>query len=260
MAANLKASTGETIKPLPQEYISSITPGMPGTVTIPSGKFDGLITVNLNSSFLNDTSAFKNTYVVPLKITGSSADSILFGLPAVPNPKLHQADNWDALAKPRFFTLFGVKFVNEYHGKYLQRGVDISKNASGVETARQVYRKKFITQDQVVQLKTSGRTKVNANFTGITVSPAFAVGMTLDVDGSGNVTISPLAGAKFPVTGSGKFVKAAQSTEFWGEANREVLHLNYSYVDKDITHEVRDTIVFRDRGLAWEELKPVYIQ
>ena len=242
---------GDTLKILSGEYIQSITPVLPANVTITSGEFNGLMTVQLKDAFLDDPKAFKNVYVIPLRITASTADSILTGLPATPNPNPYIASNWTVL--PKDYTLFGVKFVNPYHGKYLHRGVDITKDASGATLKTTNYRQLYVERDQVVGLVTNGRNKVISDFIGNTVSTKGDYAMQLTVSSDGTVTISPVPGAKFAVTGTGTFAKAAGSGQEWGGEKRDALFLEYRYAEGANTHEVRDTMVFRDRQIVFEQ-------
>src|SRR5690606_27897087 len=95
-----------------------------GNFTIPKGKFFGEIEVQLTDAFLDDPKAFLTRYVIPVRITSSTADSVLSGKPAVSeNPDPRVSGDWDIV--PKDFTLFGIKFVNPYHGKYLHRGKSV---------------------------------------------------------------------------------------------------------------------------------------
>jgi len=122
LVSNLKNQTGDTLLVLPAKYIESILPA--SDVIIPKGSFNGWITIKLKDEFLDDPIAVTNRYVLPLKIVESDADSILRGLPLISNPDRTIAGNWDGNAKPRDFTLYGIKFINKVHGTYLHRGVD----------------------------------------------------------------------------------------------------------------------------------------
>ncbi|MCG8334560.1 MAG: DUF1735 domain-containing protein, partial [Proteobacteria bacterium] len=48
-------------------YIESMNPDG-NTVTIPAGSFSGLITVKLSNSFLDDSLAYTNSWIIPLKL------------------------------------------------------------------------------------------------------------------------------------------------------------------------------------------------
>ena len=54
--------------------------------------------------------------------------------------------------------------------------------------------------------------------------------------------------------GSGSYVE--EGSECGGEP-RDALYLDYMYNDGVFDHQVYDTLVFRDRGIAFEEFLPV---
>ena len=52
------------------------------------------------------------------------------------------------------------------------------------------------------------------------------------------------------MSGSGSFQVDGDA---WGGEARDAMYLQYTYMDPDtIRHEVRDTLVFRNRGLRFE--------
>jgi len=74
----------------------------------------------------------------------------------------------------------------------------------------------------------------------------------------GQITISPRAGALYAVTGTGQYFDKANSVESWIGITWQSMHLNYSFndtvaVDSVLVHNVSDTLVFRDRGLKFEQ-------
>lgn len=115
---NLYNQNDEKIRVLPSRYYKLSTDG---SVEIPEGKLNGLITVKLADEFFDDPDAHKGVYVIPMRITQADrVDSILSGRAAMANPDLHEAAHWEIT--PKNYTLFGVKYVNPYHGKWLRRG------------------------------------------------------------------------------------------------------------------------------------------
>ena len=83
LTQNLYTSAGDTLVPLPQAYYE-LSPV--GTMIVPKGSMQGFIDVQLNDAFLNDPKAFKNHYVVPLRLTSTETDSILSGKTDIANP------------------------------------------------------------------------------------------------------------------------------------------------------------------------------
>ena len=252
LAENVSTSTGKTIKMLPQAYYT-MTPS--NSVTIPNGKLNGLIQIQLTDEFLDDPLAIDNHYVIPLRITSTTADSILTGLPAISNPDKRVASHWDANAMPRDFTLFMIKYVNSYHGNFLRRGVTYKLNAAGEKLDTTIYRNQYVERDQVVALTTKGRNKVHAGFTGIDFG--FGFGLNLTIEESGLVHIDSVPGERSAGYGIGES-RYLKNGERWGGLDHDALYLHYRYFDRNrVQYEVFDTIVFRDRGLKFEEFIPV---
>lgn len=152
LANNISTSTGNALKILPDAYY---TYSPKNELTIPKGSFIGDFTVQLTDAFLDDPQAFKTHYVLPFRITGSDADSVLSGLAAVDDPNPLIPAHW--VTTPKNFTLFGIKFINRIHGKYLRRGRSILKNNAGVSADTVKYQQPYIEQDEVIALATAGR-------------------------------------------------------------------------------------------------------
>lgn len=269
------------VKVLPSSYytIEQTSP-----VTIPSGATDGRIPIQLQDAFFDDPLSFADFgdvhYVVPLKITRvEKLDSILSGVPTVQNPIKIKADDWNPA--PKDYTLFGIKFINKYHGKYLRRGADRIVGTSEVFTAStgitetvnidttSVYRADFVVQDEVVDVFTSGRnsTTVTNRVRRGKIPSEDNVTLNLDFDSSENITITNDQGGKFTVTGTGQLVEDGDE---WGGEKRNVIYLEYQYSDVqvieetffgqltkrttiDLTHTVNDTLVIRNRDIKFEE-------
>ena len=224
-----------------------------GEVTIPSGSFSGYILVQLTDAFLADSLSTGNHYVVPLRITYTNADSILSGLPAVGNPDKRIISDWDANAPAKDFTLYMIKYVNGYHGTWLRRGVDYGQDAFGHNTDTTLYHAKFVEWDQVVQLQTVSTNAVITNFMGSNVGDEYSIQIKVD-SASNEVTLSTGPGARYKiVSGSGTFVPGGDT---WGGRPRDVIYMEYKYRVGIYNHQAYDTIVFRDRDLAYEEFLP----
>jgi hypothetical protein len=244
-------SLGNNVQALPQS-LYTLNPASEATIS--SGSFSGLINVQLTDNFLTDTLAVGNYYVIPLRITSTDADSILTGRPLVPDPDKRIVADWDPGAPPKDFTLFMVKYINEYHGNYLRRGVDFTLDSAGNYTDTVIYHEPYVEQDQVVSLSTSGRFELHSNFAGIKVGGG--TGMKLDFDlGSGSLVVDQIPGAtEVPETGSGQFVSGGDS---WGGQTRNVIYLNYRYRAGSTDHQVFDTLVYRDNTVKFELFSPV---
>jgi hypothetical protein len=112
----------DTVRFLPDNYYS-IEPT--GSVIIPSGSFDGLIKIKLNKNFFADPKSITKKYVVPLRITATTADTILSGkVKKGVDYDLRRSGDFEVV--PKNFTLFAIKFVNPYHGIYFHRGAVVT--------------------------------------------------------------------------------------------------------------------------------------
>lgn len=249
LTQNLFTTSDVRILPLPAAYYT-LSPT--GTVTIPKGEYSGFIDVQLTDAYLNDTNSYRVTYVVPLRLTDADGDSILQGKPnlGLPNPDIRLLSNW--VLAPRNYTLYGIKFINPYHGKYLLRGRDVAKDTLGTPVDTVVYHAKFVEDNAIRALKTVGRYKVEV--TGAVRKESGSQGnytAEITFSANGDCTITQKAGSAFPVTGTGKFVEDAEE---WGGKKRNTLYLNFQVTDAAHyeTHQVNDTLVIRDRDVRFE--------
>lgn len=116
------------VKALPSNYYQ-----LSGSTLSYNGTFRGGVDVQLSDEFFNDPASVKNTYVIPLLMTGvSGADARILseGTP-IPekvgqNPARTDVESWNK--SPMDFTLFCVNFINKYDGNYLRRGTDAISN------------------------------------------------------------------------------------------------------------------------------------
>jgi len=254
LVQNLYTDKGDTIVALPQAYY---TLSSSESVIVPKGKMQGYVDVQLTDAFFNDPYAYKNHYVIPIRLTGTQTDSILSGKALISNPDRRIASHWAVV--PKDYTLFGVKFINPYHGKYLSRGKDlVTVDGVGVDTI--VYRKKFVEQDEVWSLTTAGLNKVllTSAVRKKTGSPG-NFQMQLNFTDATNCTLSHVSGSLYPINGTGKFVTDGDE---WGGKKRDVLYLSYSITETVLPstvriHTVNDTLVIRDRAVALETFVPV---
>lgn len=253
LTQKLYTSDGDTLVPLPQAYYTLLPAG---TMVVPKGSMQGYIDVQLKDEFLNDPRAFKNRYVIPLKLTSTETDSILSGFTDKANPDPRIASNW--IKVPKNYTLYGIKFINPYHGNFLHRGKDVLTNASGTKVDSVVYRNKYLEKNAVVKLLTMGRTQVELNSAvrRTAGSPGkFKARLTFDAQGS-TCVISTAPGSAYPVLGTGKFIKEGDE---WGFKKRNTIILEYKITDanRGEFHQVNDTLVMRDRAVVLETFTAV---
>lgn len=243
------------ILPLPTEYY---TLNPQNTITIPKGSFIGTIRVQLTSAFFDDSLALTGRYVLPLRLTNTSADSILMGIPSKTNPDPRVKADWESGKFPKDWTMYGIKYVNAYHGTYFHRGRDIRiTTATGEVYDTVVFRNEFghVEKDPTIELTSISRNKVISKGLGHLSGPDYSMTLsfTNEQGTSGNVTISPNDNSPFNVTGSGQYFDKASSKEQWTMLTWQSMYLNYTYDDDSLTHNIVDTLVFRDRGIKWQE-------
>lgn len=244
----------QRILPLPVQYYQLSNNSR---IIIPKGELHGSVYVQLKEDFLNDLDAvgpLGTVYVVPLRMIKSTTDSILTGKATVADPDYRIRSDWEVA--PKNFTLFGINYINEYHGKFLLRGVSSQYDGNNL-LATSVYRSKDVETDRVIDVLTASRntvtyTKDIARQTG--TSPGnFTMRITFGEGGIGTITTGE--DSPFPVTGSAKFVKDSES---WGGKKRHAIYLDYVVDDGNYLNKAKDTLVFRDKGVTFQEFNPVY--
>lgn len=253
-------NNGPKIMPLPDSYYRLTS----NQITIPSGSIMGGVIVELTDAFFADPLSVNNTYAIPLVMSNvKDADSILSGKPAVEGTTPDRTNPGLWAVKPRDYVLYGVKFVNPWHGNYLRRGVDV---ATGSLNGTFIRRKDFVEQDQVNKVST---TLINQIKFPVTIKDTSNFNVNIELlltfDASGNCTISSLT-PNTTVTGSGKFVSKGERNS-WGNKDRDALYLDYSInitytppssAPKSMQVATKDTLVMRDRAVGFETITPVF--
>lgn len=239
---------------MPSEWYSLSNPNK---MVIPKGTRQGGITVTLNDKFFSDPNSVNTYWAIPVKMITTTADSILSGKPIISNPDPRIAANWEFA--PKNFTIFAVKFVNEWHGRYLLRGTSVCKDAVSDETIERVsYHARYLEANQVVSFTTSGRYQSRFS-AGIrhkdnNNESLGNFDIVMDYNNSNNTaTIAKHPSFKYNVTGSAKMVEGAES---WGDIDRNVIYLDYKIEAGDRNIEIKDTLVFRDKNVKYEEFTP----
>ena len=251
LVKDLKTPNGDPLRVLPSNYY---TLDPVNRVTIPKGSLRGQIRVQLTNDFFNDPLSVAMNYVIPLKITTASTDSILCGKTIEANADPRVESDWVVL--PMNFTLFGIKYINIYHGAYLYRGISVIKDVTNQEIERIVYRKKQVEDDEVMMLNT-----VNMNTIKFTAPVRLSTGSPgnfiahIEFAGNGNCTIKETEESAFAVTGTGKFVENGGK---WGGENHHAIFLEYDIQNGGLTHSIKDTLVVRDRNVSIETFAPVF--
>lgn len=242
---------GDPVKALPQNYY---TLSSTNKIVIPKGKMNGGVEVQLTDAFFNDPLAIKNTYVVPLKLKSSAdVDSILSGKSANPSADVRVGAQWSVL--PKNFTMFAVKYINEYHGNYFHYGSNKVKDAAGTEVESTAYSAQYVESNPVVLLSTSGRLQValTAAFRSNTIKGNYSMLLTFN---GNNCTVSAPSGSAYTISGTGEFKSKAYT---WGNKTRDGIVLNYNVSNGTNTYSASEVLVLRDRAVVMEVYNPVVL-
>lgn len=241
-------AAGDAIMPLPTNYYSLSSPG---TIVIPGGKVNGGVEVQLTDAFFSDPKAITLGYVVPLVLTGSNdVDSILVGNSTLDKPDRRIAGNW--VAAPKDFTMFAVKYVNEYHGNYFHSGASYVTDSTGSRVDERVYKKEYVENNDVRLLTTTERRQVKlSSFLQSSVMTG-PINMLLTFNGDQCTVAS--ADTNFVISGTGQFKKDAFN---WGNKKRNGITLDYTISKGNNTYHAKDELVVRDRGVVMQVYTPV---
>jgi hypothetical protein len=242
------SATGDTILALPASYY---TLSSPNKITIMKGKLNGGIEVQLTDAFFNDPLAIKNKYVVPIRLLGSNdVDTILSGKSGNPTPDPRVASDWDIV--PKNFTMFAVKYINEYHGTYFYYGASSVKDATNAVIETTTYSATYVENNPVASLVTTGRNQVS--LTTNLHSAVLTGSVTMLLNFSGNTcTIVGAPGSTYTISGTGEFKSKAYT---WGNKQRDGIVLNLTVTNGVNTYTANDVMVIRDRAVVMEIYDP----
>lgn len=245
----LFSNGGDPIKALPSNYY---TLSSPNTIVIPKGKMNGGIEVQLTDAFFADPLAIKNTYVVPIRLKGSNdVDTILVGNSTNPSADPRIATQW--FVAPKNFTMFAVKYINEFHGNYFHYGSNLVKDAANAQLETTTYSTPYVENNSVAKLLTSGRYQVTVTTNFRSTKMTGNYNMVLTFNGN-NCTISAPAGSPYTITGTGEFKSKAYE---WGNKKRDGIVLKYTVSNATNKYEADEVMVARDRAVVMEVYSPV---
>ena len=249
-------ANGLPLQILPSNYYEAVDFSK---ITIPAGSFSGKLKVKLTDAFFNDPLSTGLNYVIPLKILTSTKDSVLSGTPL---PEIGAAadrrkvDQWMPGFTPKDYTLFAVKYINKYHGTYLHRGVDETLTAEGgtpVAGKTFTYQADYIEKDLLTLMTTKSLTTgVIDRLGGKNQGASFTAELTFN-DAAKTITIASPSGDA-SLHGTGTFVLADDSkADVWGNKGHLTLYLDYYYKVGAEFHHAKDTLVYRDNNMQYEQ-------
>ena len=248
LVTNLTDADGNVLEMLPASYYEATF----DKLTIPAGSFVGKVRVNLTDAFFQDPLTTGLHYVIPVRITAAQ-DSILQGdaLGSVIDPDPRIAADWNIL--PKDYVLFGIKYVNPTHGAYLYRGSRTNLSDNSVVN----YSERFINENAVVKLSTNSLIEsfmaaVGNNNEGS--DPKYSMKLTFD-EANQTVVVSPKEdGVTVPVTGTGVYYsKDDAESEAYNDKKHRTIYLDYTYEDAGVNYQVKDSLVFIDTDVTFED-------
>ena len=234
---NLTFPDGSPVKAMPASYYQLST-----TSLAYNGTMNGATTVQLTDAFFSDPEAVKNTYVIPLVMTGQTGfgriatGTLKEGATAVRT----DASVWETL--PMDYVLYCVKFQNKYSGYWLTYH---NTSTANIEHASEVaVTTKSLSQSVYAVSYQDG-------------SQIYRADLLLTFDGSDNCTVSSQTDG-VTVTGSGKWTDDGEKSS-WGNKDRDLMELNYT-VDFGDGHKwtTSEKLVWFRSGVKKEEFNPTY--
>lgn len=245
----LFSSGGDPIKALPSNYY---TLSSTNKIVIPTGKMNGGVEVQLTDAFFADPLAIKNTYVVPIRLKSSNdVDSILVGNSSNPSADPRVVSQWTVA--PKNFTIFAVKYINEFHGNYFHYGSSVVKDAANAQVETTTYSTPFVENNSVRKLTTTGRYQVTVttSFHSSIMTGNYTLLLTFN---GNNCTVSAPEGSAYTISGTGEFKSKAYE---WGNKKRDGIVLKYTVANATNKYEADEVLVARDRAVVMEVYSPV---
>lgn len=235
-AGYIKNSLGTELKLLPSDYYS-LSDG--SQMVIKKGDHSGTVTLTPDSAaFLADPDALTATYAIPVRIVSTDADA-------------------DSVLSTKDFAVIAFKYESMLFGNYWHGGRTIVRDPSDTPIDTILYHTAIPSPEaKVWKLITVEPFAMTSNSVSDFSSSPPKPEMKITLDPGGNVLVSGVAGATFPVEPDGPSVfNQAKLLQ-----DRKIL-LNYKYQDAlGNTYHATDTLTFRNRvrdGVnEWQDENP----
>lgn len=204
---------------LPESYYSLEG----GSITIPSGEFQGSMKVTLDKDkFMSDELAKGKNYALPLKMVAASTDSIL---------------------EHKDYTIIVIRYYNEYHGWYYLKGTDSKLDEAGNVVESVVYAEEDLVSNEDMLLETTAKDSVLVPFIGQFYNDQKKYTMLMGVNNDACTLIGENTDNLTEVNGTGSYSPSERQ-----------FTLDYSYIDADgAKHQVNDMLIFRNTELILED-------
>lgn len=201
-------------------------------MVIPKGRFIGDITVTLDrEKFISDSLSTNNTYALPLRITGSTLDSISSG---------SFDDQGNQIIAPKDYTILVVKYISAYHGTYYHTGTQLEVSESG-EEVETVYDNPDISKNETWTLSTLDANTVTSSGIGDFTSGS----LRMDFAADHTVALSTTSEGVTNLSGSGTY----------NPENRSIA-LEYAFSRDGNAYQITEVLYLRrppEEDLTFEE-------
>lgn len=201
---------------LPEDYY---TLSNSGEFSIPVGKFIGDVTLTLDrEKFTADPEAINNTYALPVKVTGASTDSVLFG---------------------KDYSIIVVKYISPYHGAYYSKGAEYTLDANGTPVDTTIFSNKDLSKNMVKEFSTQALNIISTSKIGATKSGIFE--MMIQEDNS--VELTSLT------------INIVENSSVYSQ-DEKTFYLDYKFEQSGTNYHTVDTLILRqdpELGLRFEE-------
>lgn len=224
---------GNTFTLLPDDYYTISNNEM---MVVPKGEFIGDVTVTLNKdAFTSDPQAHLNTYALPLRVTETSADSVLSG---------EYDEEGNQLTPAKDYTVVVVKYISPLHGVYYHKGVERELDDTGAVVDETAYSAFDLSKNETWSLSTLGLDTVLTSGAGTRDNGNYGLKLTRNSDDG--VTIEEKAGSNITVLeGEGTY-----------NDEKKTFYLDYKFSDSGTDYHVIDTLIQRqapEKDLRFEE-------
>lgn len=237
-------NNNKDVIPLPSNYYTLLS----DQITISKGKPSGGVEVQFTDAFFADPASLKRTYVIPLVMTKAiGVDSIVSGKANKLDANRCVSADWDVA--PKDYTLYAVRYINEWDAYYLKRGIDVVTENGNKETV--IRHEKYVEDDKECKLNTMSLSKLEYPLTyKDNLGNNINISLILDFDNDGKCIVSS-GTPNVTASGKGEFVKKGEKNS-WGNKDRDALYLDYNVTIDTKHYETKDTLVTKTRGIKKE--------